>query len=482
MSKEAEKLVEEGIELYKNNEKDKAFICFNKATELDPSSARALGNRGRMFFEQNKLKKALMDLDKAIEFDDTNYLFFHNRGNVYFSQKEFDKSLEDYNKAIALKPDYAWAYENIGVIHYQKIEMDKALEYFDKALKYDQTEAQFFHNRGSVYLHQKKYDEAFSDYENTIELDPQSSWAHANLGVIYSEKEEHQEALKCLDKAIGLNPTNHVFYKTRSEVYVKMGEFEFAQTDYDQAITLGFKPPKKGFWQKKVAPFIKNTFKHHWLTLTFMVAYIVAFIVMQTVLGGYDSLSAQTNGDVVSVGIWQIFSGVFYTYGSSFLDDISFLSSIPNLQLYSGLVVLLTFLWCLFVYGRRMERTFPKWVFPTLYLGFGFLGNAMFYLLSPNQTFCISNLSAIWGLAGLIIVDTIVRMIGKGEGFESIGTTLEFLEGNIDFFTGIIMVIISSALSQNGWHFFIGTGMTFGIGLIIGLITGLKAVKKTKKN
>ncbi|MCE7741334.1 MAG: tetratricopeptide repeat protein [Candidatus Heimdallarchaeota archaeon] len=482
MSDDAKKLVEKGIELYKNNDKDKAFTCFTKAAELDPTNARALGNRGRIFFEQAKLKRALIDLDKAIELDATNYLFFHNRGNIYFSLKEFDKSLEDYDQVIKLKPDYAWAHENIGVINYQRLEMDEALKYFDNALKYDQSEAQFFHNRGSVYLHQKKYDEAFSDYENAIELDPQSSWAHANLGIIYSEKEEHQEALNCLDKAITLDPTNHVFYKTRSETYVKMGEFEFAQTDYEQAIKLGFDPPKRGFWQKKVVPSIKKTFKHYWLTLTFIGAYIVAFIVMQAVFGGYDGLSAQTNGDAVTGNIWQIFSSVFYAYGSSFLDDISFLSSISNLQLYSGIVVLLTFIWCLFVYGRRMERTFPKWVFPTLYLGFGFLGNAMFYLLSPNQTFCISNLSAIWGLAGLIIVDTIVRLVGKGEGFESIGTFLEFLDGNVDFFVGIVMVIISSALSQNGWHFFIGTGMTFGIGMIIGLITGLKSVKKTKKS
>ncbi len=481
MNPEADYLVEEGIKQYNNNEKDKAFYSFNKAVELDSSNARALGNRGRLFFEKNKLKLALADLDAAIKLDDTNFLFFHNRGNVYFSLKEFDKSIKDYEEAIKLKPDYAWAYENIGVIYYQQLAMDKALEYFDNALKYDQSEAQFYHNRGSVYLHKKKYDKAFSDYEDAIELDPQSSWGHANLGLIYSEKENHVEALRCLDKAIDLDSKNHIFYKTRSEVYVKMGEFEFAQADYEEAIKLGFNPPKKGFWNKKIVPFIKNTFKHYWLTLSFIGAYIVAFIVMQVVFGGYDGLSAQTNGEVVSGGVWHIFSGVFYTYGSSFLDNISWLSSIPNLQLYSGIVVLLTFLWCLFVYGRRMERTFPKWVFPSLYFGFGFLGNAMFFLLSPGQIFCISNLSAIWGLAGLIIVDTVVRMIGKGEGFESIGTTLEFIEGNVDFFVGIVMVIISSALSQNGWHFFIGTGMTFGIGLIIGLITGLKSVKKAKK-
>jgi len=57
MSQDAEKLVEEGIELYKKGEKDQAFTIFNKAVGLDPSNARALGNRGRMFFDQNKFGK-----------------------------------------------------------------------------------------------------------------------------------------------------------------------------------------------------------------------------------------------------------------------------------------------------------------------------------------------------------------------------------------------------------------------------------------
>jgi len=44
------------------------------------------------------------------------------------------------------------------------------------------------------------------------------------------------------------------------------------------------------------------------------------------------------------------------------------------------------------------------------------------------------------------------------------------------------MVIISSALSQNGLHFFIGTGITFSLGILVGLFTGFRAIKKTKKN
>ena len=481
MSQDAEKLVEEGIKLHKKGDKDQAFTSFNKAARLDPTNARALGNRGRMFFDQNKLGKALVDLKKAIELDDSNFLFHHNLANVYFSTKKFDQAIKSYEKVIELKSDYAWAYENIGVIYYQRMEMEKALEYFDKALLNDQTEDQFFHNRGGARMHLKFYDKAICDFEDAIKLNPKNSWAHANIAIIYSEQERLDDAINFLYEAIELDPSNNVFYKTRSEIFAKMGKFDDAHKDYEQAKKLGYKYPKTGFIHKKIIPFLKLTFKNYWLTLSFIGSYIVTFIVIFSMNGGYEALSAQNNSAVVNSGIWHIFAGVFYTYGSSFLDDISFLSAIPGLQIYSGIIVLITFLWCLFVYGRRMERTFPKWVLPTLYLGFGFLGNAMFYLLSPNQTFCLSNLSAIWGLAGLIITDTIIRMKGKGEGFEAIGSFLEFLEGNIDFFSGIVMVIISSALSQNGSHFFIGTGITFSLGILIGIFTGIRAVKKTKK-
>lgn len=64
--------------------------------------------------------------------------------------------------------------------------------------------------------------------------------------------------------------------------------------------------------------------------------------------------------------------------------------------------------------------------------------------------------------------------------FKAIGSFLEFLEGNVNFFVGIVMVVISSALSQNSWHFFIEIGITFILGIIIGIGTGIRAVKKTK--
>ncbi|MBY9001331.1 MAG: tetratricopeptide repeat protein [Candidatus Heimdallarchaeota archaeon] len=481
MSQEAEKLVEEGIEFYKKGAKDKAFTNFNKTIELDPNNAKAFGNRGRIYFEQNKFGKALSDLNKAIELDNKNYLFHHNLANVYFSTQKFDKAIESYEQSIELNPENAWGYENIGVVYYQRQEMDKALEYFEKALQYEKSEAQFFHNRGGALMYLKKYKEALSDFEDALKLNDQNSWAHANIAIIYSEQEKLADAILHLNSAIELDPSNNVFYKTRSDIYIKMGKFDDAKLDYEQAKKLGYNYPKTGFFHKKILSPIKSSFKNYWLTLSFVFAYILTFIVVYSVNGGYATLSAQSNAAVVDSGVWHIFTGVFYTYGSSFLDDVSWLSSISGLQVYSGIIVLFTFLWCLFVYGRRMERTFPKWIFPVAYLGFGFLGNAMFYLLSPNQTFCISNLSAIWGLAGWIFVDTLIRMKGKGEGFEAIGTFLEFLDGNVNFFVGIVMVSVSSALSQNGWHFFIGTGITFIIGITIGIITGIRAVRKAKK-
>ncbi len=481
MSQDAEELVEEGIDFYKNGEKDKAFASYTKAIELDQNNARAVGYRGRIYFEQNKFAKSLADLNKAIELDNTNYLFHHNLANVYFSTKKFDKAVKNYEKSIELNPENAWGYENIGVVYYQRVEMKKALKYFDKALQYEKNEAQFFHNRGGALMHLKEYNRALSDFEDALKLNDQSSWAHANIAIIYSEQEKLEDAIEHINSAIELDPSNNVFYKTRSDVYVKMGKFDDAKKDYEQAEKLGYKFVKTGFFHKKILTPIKSSFKNYWLTLSFVFAYILTFIIVYSMNGGYANLSAQSNAAVVESGFWHIFTGVFYTYGSSFLDDISWLSSIPGLQIYSGIVVLFTFLWCLFVYGRRMERTFPKWIFPIVYLGFGFLGNAMFYLLSPNQTFCISNLSAIWGLAGWIFVDTLIRMKGKGEGFEAIGTFLEFLDGNLNFFVGIVMVSVSSALSQNGWHFFIGTGITFILGTIIGIITGIRAVKKVKK-
>ena len=156
---EAQRLMNEGNELYKNDQDEQAIEAYKKAIGLDPDS-------GEIYFI---LGLAYMATEKKTEAEDA-----------------FKKSVEVYEKHLRANPKDAQAYYIMGqaLVRVGNFDEDRA-----KA--------------------PKAYQEAVKALKKATELEPENADMYYELGVAYNRLFQYQEAVKAFEKATELDPDNY---------------------------------------------------------------------------------------------------------------------------------------------------------------------------------------------------------------------------------------------------------------------------------
>ena len=77
-------------------------VDFNRALELDPSSAEAFNNRGSMYANQGQYDLAIAEYNRALELNPRYAEAFNNRGAMYANKGQYDLAFVDFNRAVEL--------------------------------------------------------------------------------------------------------------------------------------------------------------------------------------------------------------------------------------------------------------------------------------------------------------------------------------------------------------------------------------------
>jgi tetratricopeptide (TPR) repeat protein len=83
---------------------DQALADFNRAIEVDPEDAWAIGSRGQTYRLMGRYDEALADLNRAIELDPDQDWVIAERGETYRLVERYDEALADLDRAIELYP------------------------------------------------------------------------------------------------------------------------------------------------------------------------------------------------------------------------------------------------------------------------------------------------------------------------------------------------------------------------------------------
>jgi tetratricopeptide (TPR) repeat protein len=156
---EAQKLLNEGNELYKNDQDEQAVEVYKKAISLDPNNGEAYFRLGLAFMATGKREDA---------------------------EEAFKKSVEVYEKYLRTNQKDAQAYYIMGqaLVRLGNYQEDRA-----KAPK--------------VYL------EAVAALKKAVGLEPENADMYYELGVAYNRLFQYQEAVKAFEKATELDPNNY---------------------------------------------------------------------------------------------------------------------------------------------------------------------------------------------------------------------------------------------------------------------------------
>src|SRR5256714_2069841 len=138
---QAQALVDEGKELYKNDEDQEAFKNFIQAVALDPNNAEAHLWLGRSYgaFEQKvdtdeSYKKAIELYKKRVQANANDEDAFFNLGEAYSFLHLDEEATRNYRQATKLKPDDEEAWYRLGVAETKLAQYPEAISAFQKAL------------------------------------------------------------------------------------------------------------------------------------------------------------------------------------------------------------------------------------------------------------------------------------------------------------------------------------------------------------
>lgn len=129
-----------GDVLYKTEQKDSAFVYYDRALEADPENLLALNNCAYFMAEEG------VDLDKAermsaicVRQQPDNDTALDTYAWIFFKQKKYLKAKEIIDKALMIEADdpQADVLHHAGDIYYMNGEPESALEFWEDALKLD---------------------------------------------------------------------------------------------------------------------------------------------------------------------------------------------------------------------------------------------------------------------------------------------------------------------------------------------------------
>jgi tetratricopeptide (TPR) repeat protein len=136
--REAEHWFEKGLDLEQNGAPATEVIAaYQKAAEIDPTSAGALVNLGTVYFNARDWRLAEQFYRKAVEVDPEYALAHFNLGNLYDERGDRTGALKHYLAAIAIHPRYADAHYNIALLYQSMGQPLKAVRHWKAYLTMD---------------------------------------------------------------------------------------------------------------------------------------------------------------------------------------------------------------------------------------------------------------------------------------------------------------------------------------------------------
>jgi tetratricopeptide (TPR) repeat protein len=136
--REAEHWFEKGLDLEQAGAPlNEVIQAYQKAAEIDPTSAGALVNLGTVYFNVRDWRQAEQFYRKAVDVDPEYALAHFNLGNLYDERGDQAAALDHYLAAIAIHARYADAHYNIALLYQAMGQPLKAVRHWKAYLTMD---------------------------------------------------------------------------------------------------------------------------------------------------------------------------------------------------------------------------------------------------------------------------------------------------------------------------------------------------------
>jgi len=225
-----------GLDLWEQNNPEKARPYFENALALDPNFVSAQMYRA---FSSNSAKDFGENRDKFLAMRDNA-----NQAEVLFMDILKADMDNDGAKELEISKDLVAKYPNSARAHdwlagsYNGMDMtDKARAHWAKGLEIDSNYIPAIANLGFSYLFTtpKDFKKAEKYISMVVEKVPSSSRAHIDMGDYYRAQNDLKKALASYTKASQLDPEDEVSYSKAGHTNSFLGNYEAARKNFQDA-------------------------------------------------------------------------------------------------------------------------------------------------------------------------------------------------------------------------------------------------------
>ena len=268
-----------GDKLLKQNETDKAVVCYRRAVSIQPNLIEAYWRMGEIAMAKGNYKTALSCYRRALKIDPNrpqNYILL---GNTLSQQGDWKGALAYHQRAETLEPDNAdigcnigecltnlqrydeadlvlrrtigkhpqyWkTYFQLGKTLSQQKQWQEAVGALEKALIFNNNDFGLtYHHLGRAFAEQKQWQEAVDAYKKAVELDRDSAWSFYGLGSALCELGQWNAAAEALEKSLELNPGFDWAYHKLGNAKTELQDWNGAVSAYRRALEITPNLPK----------------------------------------------------------------------------------------------------------------------------------------------------------------------------------------------------------------------------------------------
>ncbi len=218
-----------GQNLVKQDQLEKAELCFSTALNLDPDFPWAHFQRGSCLLQGDQPERALVDFDRSLELLPKQPVVHLNRALAYIGTRQWQSALADLDQAIKLGARQTRA-------HYLRL-ADQALDQFINLEPVDETS---WISRGLAQAKLDRPEQALADFQSALEINSDSVESYQNIATVYAELlDQPLPAIDAMSRVIELRPTDPVAIVTRGVLYARTGNFDLARKDAMEVLKQG---------------------------------------------------------------------------------------------------------------------------------------------------------------------------------------------------------------------------------------------------
>jgi tetratricopeptide (TPR) repeat protein len=184
-----------GNVLLEKGDTEGAFRFYDRALEIDSSSALALSYQAKKNELEGRLDEAARAYEKAILCDPEEPTLLIKLGYVLHGLGRPEEAIGHYRKALARDDENFMAYSNMGLAYLALGEKERAFEAYDKASCYAPDWSTAYIMKGNILDMLERNEEALSAYEEALKIDCKDPLVHLCLGKIYRKIGEADKAL-----------------------------------------------------------------------------------------------------------------------------------------------------------------------------------------------------------------------------------------------------------------------------------------------